>query len=270
MPYTSNRGFSVQATSSNAGTWGSDGSTPTAGTSNALNQGVFQLLDQALGSTTTLSLSSSNVVLTQVEAQSGMLRCTGTLTASVDISTLATYWTGVYCWENITTGNFSVTVTNAGGSVALPQGRRGLMWIDAVNGPRVIAIAGASTADAVPAGSVVPFYNSSTPAGYTIVALNDYGIQIVSSGGGATTGSVAYSTLFARTATDSHTLTTAQIPSHSHSVPNVLSTTLNFGGNTAAYISGSTTTGLTGGGDGHTHDLDMRVQTAKVILATRN
>ncbi len=232
----------------------------------------MQILDQALSQTTTKSLSSSNVVLTQAECQSGMYRFTGTLTASCNISTLATYWTGIFCWENVTTGNFSVTVTNAGGSVALPQGRRGLIWLDAVNGPRVIAIAGAATADAVPAGSVVPFYNSSTPPGYTIVALNDYALQVVTSGGGASTGTVPYSTLFARTSTDPHALTIAEMPSHGHGYTAPTSALRNAGGNSSADVgsANAATTTLVGGGNGHTHDIDMRVQTAKIILATRN
>ena len=277
MPFTSNRGFSVQATGSNSGVWGSDGSTPTANSSNALNQGVIQLLDQALGQTTTLSLSSSNVTLTQLQCQSGMYRCTGTLTANVALSPdVGVLWTGVYCWENVTTGSFTVTITNSAGSVVLPQGRRGLMWIDTVNAPRIIAIAGSSTADAVPAGSVVPFYNSAAPSGYTVVALNDYALKVVSSLGGVTSGSVAYSTLFGRTETDSTVLTTNQIPSHTHgftynkgfiaannSTAPVTDIQQSGGGN------GVTTTAA-GGGAGHAHGLDMRVQTAAVVLATRN
>lgn len=220
-----------------------------------------------------------------------MLRCTGTLTANIVISPdVSVYWTGVYCWENVTTGSFTVTVTNSAGSVVLSQGRRGLMWIDTTNAPRIIAIAGSSTADPVPAGSVVPFYNSAAPSGYTIVALNDYALKVVSSSGGVTSGSVAYSTLFARTATDSTTLTANQIPSHQHfgfvdsSTGNTTLSASNYpsrsndSGDSNSYSmrgnnSGATGIGLssaTGGGAGHTHDIDMRVNTAAIVLATRN
>lgn len=280
MPFTSGRGFSVQSTGSNSGVWGSDGTTPTANSSNALNQGVIQLLDQALSQTTTLSLSSSNVTLTQLQCQSGMYRCTGTLTANVVLSPdVSVLWTGIFCWENVTSGSYTVTVSNSAGSVALPQGRRGLMWIDTTNAPRIIAIAGSSTADAVPAGSVVPFYNAAAPAGYTIVSsLNDYALKIVSSSGGVTSGSVAYSTVFGRTATDSHTLTTNEIPSHTHDIKYNINTDTSTSGSgtrtTTPSSSGAQTATAaaiaTGGGNGHTHDIDLRVQTAAIILATRN
>lgn len=280
MPYTQNKGFSVQAAGSNSGTWGTDSTTPTANSSNALNEGGFELLDQALGGTTTLSLASTTpIALTQLQTQNGMLRMTGVLLANIVISPdTGVLMTGFYCWENVTTGSFSVTLTNAAGSVALPQGRRGLLWVDTTNGPRVIATAGASTADPVPAGSVVPFYNTSAPAGYTIVALDDYALKVVSSNGANTSGSVNYSTLFARTATDSTALTTSQIPSHQHgqsdgtlynNTPNTSSGTLTPGGNTF-YLDTARQTEATGGGDGHTHPLDMRVKTASVLLASRD
>jgi len=290
MPYTSAKGLSVPATGTLAGTWGSDSTTPTANSSNALNEGVITLLDQALGQTTTLSLSSSNVTLTQLQTQSGLIRCTGTLLANIAISPdSGVLMTGIYSWENVTSGNFSVTLTNSAGSVVLPQGRRGLLWIDTTTGPRITAIVGSSTADPVPATSAIVFYNSAAPSGYTIVSLNDYGLQVVTSGSGATSGSVAYSTLFARTATDATTLTTNQIPSHQHygfnldngtttptssNYPTYLATA---GGIPASYqINASATvstvglTSATGGGASHTHPLDMRVQTAKVLIATRN
>lgn len=281
MPFTSNRGYSVMATGSNSGVWGSDGSTPTANSSNALNQGVIQLLDQALGQTTTLSLSNSNVTLTQLQCQSGMYRCTGTLTASVVLSPdVGVLWTGVYCWENVTTGSFTVTVTNSAGSVVLPQGRRGLMWIDTVNAPRIIAIAGSVGADPVPAGSVMTFYNTSAPTGWSAAGADDYAIRLVNNGGsgGTTGGSIAFSTVFGRLATDSHTLTTAEIPSHTHNANTSASILVGSGGAIAtgtgaagyAGVSATNFASATGGGNGHTHDMDMRVRYLNMILATKN
>jgi len=271
MPWTTSKGFSVPATGSLAGTWGADSSTPTANSSNALNEGVIQLLDQALGQTTTLSLSASNVTLTQAQTQTGMLRCAGTLTANVALSPDAgVLFTGVYCWENITTGSFTVTVTNSAGSVVLPQSRRGLMWIDTTNGPRIIATAGTTAGDPIPVGTVMLFYQNAAPTGWTISSsLNDYALKIVSSAGGVTAGSVNYSTLFARTATDSHTLTTSEIPSHSHTSSAQILVIAAGAGNTVWAPGGSLVTSSTGGGGGHTHDIDMRVKTASVILAEK-
>ena len=288
MPYTTNKGFSVPSTGSLSGTWGSDGSTPTAQSSNALNQGVTQLLDQALAGVTSLSLSSSNVTLTQLQCQNGMLRMSGALANDVTLSPdSGVLMVGFYCWENLTTVSHLVTLSNGGGSVVLPQSRRGVLWIDGSNGPRIISIVGSSTADPVPAGSVVPFYNNAVPAGYTVVSLNDYALKIVSSSGGVTSGSVAYSTLFGRTATDGYTLLIPDIPSHGHNF------SLLTGGGTPTspsglYLMGATGSGntlvtnsasdrtatasvvVTGGGGSHAHAIDMRVNTAALVLGTRN
>lgn len=278
MPYTSAKGFSVQTSGSNAGTWGTDSSTPTAGTSDALNEGVIELLDQALAGVTSLTLSSSNVALSQIQAQKGMLRLSGTLTANVVISPdTSVLWLGIYCVENLTSGSFTVTLQNAGGSVVIPQSRRALVFISTANGPRIIGIAGSSSGDPIPVGTVMLFYQNAAPTGWTISSsLNDYALKIVSSSGGVTSGSVAYSTLFGRTATDSHTLTTDEIPSHTHTftyVNSAIAANNSTSPVSSIQTSGGTTTvttSTTGGGSGHTHDIDMRVQTASVILATKD
>lgn len=276
MPYTTNKGFSVPATGTLSGTWGSDGTTPTAQSSNALNQGVTQLLDQALAGVTSLSLSSSNVTLTQLQCQNGMLRMSGALSGNIILSPdSGVLMGGFYCWENLTTVSFGVTLSNGGGSVVLPQARRGILWIDGSNGPRIISIVGSSTADPVPAGSIVPFYNNAVPAGYTVVSLNDYALKIVSSSGGVTSGSVAYSTLFGRTATDGYSLVVADVPALTYKIAvtpgtggaagtdNGVFPGVWFGGQT-------TTTTSTGGGGSHAHAIDMRVTTAALVLGTRN
>ena len=122
MPYTTNKGFSVQATGSNAGTWGSDSSTPTANASNALNEGAILLIDQAMGGVTSLSLTSVNVALTQLQTQNAMLRMTGTLTGAVVISPdTGVLMVGFYYFENLCTGNFSVTGNQSERQLAVAQ-----------------------------------------------------------------------------------------------------------------------------------------------------
>lgn len=269
MPTTTAKGFSVQAAASNAGTWG-------AGASHSLNEGVIELMDTMLGGVKPISLSASNVLLSTADAQNGMLRCTGTLSASVSVSPDAgVLMVGFYYWENLTTGSYTVTISNGAGSVVLPQGRRGALWIDTTDGPRIVSIVGSSTADPVPAGTVITCYNSAAPAGYTVVSLNDYALKVVSASGGVASGSVAYSTLFARTATDSYTLTTNDIPSHTHdtALPGTgLQQVTTSGAGLYAFkaLTGTITSAATGGGAGHSHGIDMRVQTAAVLLCTRN
>lgn len=273
MPTTSNKGLSVQTAGSNAGTWG-------VGASTALNEGVIEVLDKNLGGITSLSLSSSNVALSSSDTQNGMIRMSGTLTANVVVSPdTGVLMTGFYYWENLTSGSYSVTLTNSAGSVALPQSRRGVVWIDTTNGPRIVSIVGSSAADPIPVGTVMLFYQTAAPTGWTqVVSLNDYAMKIVSATGGITLGSVSYSTVFGYTETGSHTLTTSEIPSHQHgqndgtlynNTPTTSSGTLTPGANTF-YLDTARQTEATGGGNGHTHPLDMRVQTATIILGTKN
>lgn len=275
-------GLYAPSDGSDAGTWGS-----------SWNSQGSTYLDNLIAGLTTKSLSSSNVTLSAAEARTQMLRLTGTLLANITIDAGASLWYGIRCVENLTSGAFTVALSNAGTAV-IPQGRRCLVFIDSANGPRIIAIAGSGTADPVPAGSKTIWYNTAAPSGWTAVALNDYAIKIVTAGsGGVTSGSVAYSTLYARTATDSYALLTADIPSHQHFTLSAVNGTPAGSSNVSASnyadysaIAGGTdyqyamigtatvaTVGLssaTGGGGSHSHNIDMRVNTAAFTLASRD
>ena len=277
MPYTSLRKLSVQAAGSASGTWGAGGVT-----GDDLNTGVMGPIDSGFAGVSTFSLSASNVSLTFTaggggDVQNAYWRFTGTLLANIVVSPTAgdatTYFNGFYMFENVTSGNFTITLQNASGSVVLPQGRRGVIFVNTTNSlaPRIVSLVGSGSADPIGAGSKTLFYNTAAPSGWTAVALNDYAIKIVTAGsGGVTSGSVAYSTLFGRTATDSHTLTANEIPSHTHSyLGTVAGSGMSAGGSWTP--NGQTlTSGATGGGAGHTHPLDMRVQTAAFSLASRD
>lgn len=271
MPFTANKLYSVQTAGSNAGTWGA------GGVGYDLNTGVMGIMDLNMAGVYSASLSSSNVSLSQTDVQNCLYRFTGTLLASVVVSPAGgVTMAGFFYWENYTSGNFTVTLTTGAGSVVLPQSRAGVVFVDSTNGPRILAIVGKTNADPIPVGTVMPFYQASVPTGWSAVALNDYALKIVSNGsGGATSGSIDYSTLFARTATDGYTLTTTDIPSHTH--PFTVQFGTNFGGANAVQQSASIvgvsytgTTSATGGGGSHSHGIDMRVKTAAVILGSKN
>jgi hypothetical protein len=248
-------------------------------------------------------VSSSNVTLTYANVQTCRYTFTGTLLANITVSpdtggspVAATFFNGFYLWSNTTSGNFTITLQNAHGSVVLPQGRRGIVYVNtaASIAPQIVAMVGSGTADPIPAGTVMLFYQNAAPSGWTISgALNDYALKIVSSAGGVASGSVAYSTLFGRTATDAYTLLTADVPSHQHfgfaatngtvvggytiTASNYAAASAIAGGSDYQYgmagVATAATVGLTsavGGGGSHSHAIDMRVQTASVILATRN
>lgn len=134
--------------------------------------------------------------------------------------------------------------------------------------------------DAFPAGTAMLFYQAAAPTGWTgSDALADHAIKIVtatSANGGSSAGTVGFSTVFATTATASHTLTIAEMPAHRH-VPadgKRFRTGTNLGGtldeNGGSQGSDTQYTDYQGGGGGHTHDLDLRVTYAQMIIATKN
>ena len=268
MPATALKGYEIQVTGSNAGTWG-----------DVLNDNVIQYIDDNLAGITTLSLSSSNVTLSASQARMCMLRCTGTLTANITITNANN---GIYCVENLTSGAFSLTISDGTTTLDIPQSRRCLVYRDATNGPRVIGIAGSAVAggagDPIPVATVMLFYQNAAPAGWTInSSINDHALKIVSSSGGVQSGSVDYSTLFARTAVDGHANTVNEMPSHGHGVTggvfgsssaNAINVSGGSGGNN--FVASGITIANNGGGAAHVHNVDMRVKTAAVILAAKN
>ena len=157
----------------------------------------------------------------------------------------------------------------------------------------------------IPSGSVMLFYQSAAPTGWTqVTTLNDYALRIVSGTGGATGGSTAFSTVFSNQtptinvsglSAGATTLSTTQMPSHTHSVNynNNNSTPISNSGafscysNNCAIAYGSSgasgsRAGLltsTGGGGSHTHSISgsasssavtLNVQYANHILASKN
>lgn len=75
----------------------------------------------------------------------------------------------------------------------------------------------------IESGSVTTWFQAAAPTGWTQVTIyNDYALRVVNSTGGGTGGSVDFTTAFAsRTPTGTvgnHTLTAAEMPTHSHGV----------------------------------------------------
>ncbi len=126
----------------------------------------------------------------------------------------------------------------------------------------------------IPSGSVLLFFQASAPTGYTqVVTQNDKALRIVSGSGGGTGGSSPFTTVFAQSATGAHTLTTTEMPSHTHSISAFIPGCCG-GLALAATGSGVTpesfNTGSNGSGGSHTHTMDIRVQYIDVIICSRN
>ena len=135
----------------------------------ALNNFPFALLDSMLGGITTKTLSASNVILTVAESQTLAVRFTGAITANIVVTTVCQGFTLI---ENLTSGSFTVSVTNSvtyggtavGTPVVIPQGGGYVVLSDAVNGSRLVLPATASGAATV--GRIADFPGTTVPYGW--------------------------------------------------------------------------------------------------------
>lgn len=154
--------------------------------------------------------------------------------------------------------------------------------------------------DIIPQNSVMVFYETSAPGGWTKVTSHDNkALRVVSgTGGGFGSGGTAgpggspftnvmttrpFSGTFTATGTiGATTLTTQQIPSHSHNAGSSVTVSPGSPGVQGRRVNGQApATSSTGGGQSHTHpfagnpapysgSLDLRVQYIDVILCQFN
>ena len=130
------------------------------------------------------------------------------------------------------------------------------------------------------------FQQSTAPTGWTKdTTVNDKALRVVSGAVGSG-GSVAFSTLFGRTATDGTTLTVNQMPGHSHGFkfcqgPSHATSTgpyLSYYSDKGSLLTDSTSPMLTavssvqnaGNNAAHAHGLDLRLAYVDIIIATKD
>jgi microcystin-dependent protein len=145
-----------------------------------------------------------------------------------------------------------------------------------------------------PRGTTLLFWQAAAPIGWTrIVTQNDKLLRVVNANGGPLGGggTNAFSVVNAQTVVGNTTLTTAQIPPHTHPISdpghshssNAQLQNANFGVGGGSSGSpqpltatiNSSTTGITvqnntGGGGSHNHTITMSIQFIDVILASKN
>lgn len=159
----------------------------------------------------------------------------------------------------------------------------------------------------VPAGTVMLFMQAAAPTGWTqVVSHNNKALRIVSGAGAGSGGTTAFTSVFgAGKATDSHVLTEAEMPAHTHGVgtyqtgfggvhahtfplqgggsyPGIVPTASTFNTN-QNYASPNTThnsgshnhtisgsSGSAGSGGGHTHTLTLDLQYVDIIACTKD
>jgi microcystin-dependent protein len=120
-----------------------------------------------------------------------------------------------------------------------------------------------------PPGTVMLFVQTAAPTGWTKSTTHDNkALRVVS--GSVTTGGTQNFTAVLNGTVGATTLTTAQIPSHTHTLPG--GTNVNVTSFTPPRISSTNladiTTNATGGGGSHTHSMDVAY--VDVIIATKD
>lgn len=244
MPTTTNKGYEVQATGSNTGTWGQ-----------VLNDQALSYIDQNLGGVTTLSLAATDVSLTASESRNAILRLTGTLSANVQVTTSCV---GFFFVENATTGSFSVTITNGVSGVVVDRGARITLLSTAANGVRAIS-------NEFGAGTTMLFLQTTPPTGWTkIVTVDNALIRLVSgsvtAGGGSNNFTTVNSSLFLERANlPNATITTSSAGAHSHTVsaPNTGSQTSDTNNDGQQPAGRATSTLTTSTASNHTHTIAL-------------
>ena len=216
-----------------------------------------------------------------------------TITASTQFSGPGTGLTGTAA--SLSIGGTAATATNATnltGSGTISSTTTATTQAVGTNNTTLATTAfvvASAAAPSVPSGSVMLFYQAAAPSGWTqVTSLNDYDLRLVSGTGGTTGGTTAYSTVFTNQtptisggAIGATTLSTAQIPSHTHTVTAVGSGAaafLNQGCGSMATGALSFTTGAEGGGGSHTHSITaitssaitLNVRYANIIICSKN
>lgn len=128
----------------------------------------------------------------------------------------------------------------------------------------------------VPSGTKMIFMQAAAPTGWTLdTTHNDKSIRIVNGAGGGSGGSVAFSTVFGRSATDGTSLSGSQNGSHTHAMTGDFVTSSGGSTGTGGHVSTDVTTTLrntvaSGSGSAHSHGLDLRIQYVDSIICTKN
>ena len=145
------------------------------------------------------------------------------------------------------------------------------------------AALGAASADLVPAGTVMLFFQAAAPAGWTQVTThNNKALRVVSGAGGASGGSITFTNAFtAQAVTGSNsatTLTSGQIPWHTHNTTFYGTSGGGIAPSCGGFPSGGTsiaTDGGIGGGGSHNHAftgtaINLAVQYIDLIIARKD
>lgn len=172
------------------------------------------------------------------------------------------------------TGQSSLTANN----VILGNGTSGVQFVAPGASGNVLTSNGTTwtsgSAPGFPAGTRLSFQQTSAPTGWTkdtTAAINDAVLRLVT-GSVSSGGSTAFSTFNGQTTTGATTLSTTQIPSHTHTIlitgptPAAPLNAAQSFGNTP----NSATTNATGGGGSHNHSITTNIKYYDFIIASKD
>ena len=174
----------------------------------------------------------------------------------------AGYNTTIGAMETYTGSTWSTSDLPAPGTAGNVLTSNGTSWTSAA-------------AAAFDAGTRLGFQQTAAPTGWTkdtTAAINDSMLRLVT-GAASSGGSTAFSTWSAASSTSAYTLTTSDIPSHSHNMATKVSSGSSGGIMASSSGSGGFTnvsTDNTGGGGGHSHGLTRNLKYYDFIIASKN
>ena len=292
--YTDNNGIEKPGSGEQSGTWGDTTNTN------------FDIIDRAINGVGSISLSGTTHTLTtsdgaQSDGHYKVLYFTGSPTGTNTVTISPNDQDKIYFVHNDSGEDVTLT-QGTGGNVTVADGQTKIVYADGAGAAAKVTDFSSSidmssnTTSGVPAGTKQLFVQTSAPTGWTKDTTNNDGSAIrVTTGTASTGGTVDFETAFASQSvagtitmsgsTASHTLTTSQIPAHTHY--NDFSggfSGITGSGGSPGYISSTQgrQSGSTGGGQGHSHGvgtlagsfsgtaIDLDVKFVDVIVCTKD
>lgn len=210
-------------------------------------------------------------------------------------SAAATLGDGFMCMVRADSGGVTIDPgqnINGASTLEVPNGYTAIVWCDGAEFfAALIHHAIPSTVPAFPAGTKMVFHQTAAPAGWTKLTNTQYDNATLrmTAGTVGTGGADAFSTVFGTGKTTAgHTLTSAQIPWHTHTVidpghshpyrQRENGADFRAGGGSPIGVTTDGTTGVsqtgitlgsTGGGGSHSHGMTMDIKYVDVIVAEK-
>jgi hypothetical protein len=230
----------------------------------------FDIIDACFGGNVSLTSTSGTVNLVDTGAgDPNTFQClsftvSGVLVGNVTYNIPAGVG-GQWIVYNTTTGSFSVTFTCGGvGGLVIP---RGAIWTIWSNGSGFVRVT-----SEFPPGTVIPFYNTSVPTGWTLVTgVDNKALRVSeSNGGSASGGGQTFDAAFVNNrSTNGYTLTNADLPiagAGNFVIIDGTGTSYATGAGTVFNTSGT----LRGGGQAHAHTYTLAVNYVRLLLGSKS